>query len=76
MISWFLKICFSHFNLYRYVTEWLHWKWNKGELSYQANRKPNVQEVQVHPIHDQTNFLTKHDLAALLKDTGGAVRVQ
>jgi|AntAceMinimDraft_1070359.scaffolds.fasta_scaffold85287_1 hypothetical protein len=66
------------------LTEWLHRMWDQQKLDYHqqlrsanmpaghrgcASRVPDV-HVQVHPIHDQANFLTSRDLAMLYEDTG------
>lgn len=59
------------------LTEWLSWKWCKGELEYQQQvkelldkKRPRVILRNQHPIHDQMTYLTQSDLAQLHKDTG------
>ena len=54
------------------LTEWLHWKWNRGELALQKkSNKRRVKPARLnHPIHDQTIFLTSADLESLATDAG------
>ena len=54
------------------LTEWLHWKWNRGELALQKkSNKRHAKSARLnHPIHDQTIFLTSADLKSLATDAG------
>ena len=54
------------------LTEWLHWKWNRGELALQTtSNKRHAKSARLnHPIHDQTIFLTSADLKSLATDAG------